>query len=228
MNMKHRNKKIDFLLQTATKVFYFQGFHGTKMEHIAKEAGVSKGVLYFYFKNKEDLFMALVHYSILKIHENTEQLLNAIKDQNAREQIVIFLNFYFKMIEDYPELQHAITEYLSMSHPSRQIGFETGITTGMRESSYYQEILMSQFLTTSLLVEVIEKGQKEGSIHNQTDAKIIFANLWSIMLGYEKLSVADSYFKEIMKDSISDFHIDRHVWQKNIIETIKNILNQTI
>ncbi|MCO5232540.1 MAG: TetR/AcrR family transcriptional regulator [Chitinophagales bacterium] len=225
--MKHRNKKIDFLLLTATKVFYFQGFHGTKMEHVAKEAGVSKGVLYFYFKNKEDLFMALIHYSLLKIHEYTLQILNAVKNQKANEQIVAFLNFYFKLIEDYPELQYPISEYISMSHPSRQVGCETGITSGMRESKYYEEVLLAQFLTTSLLVGLIEKGQKEGSILNQTDAKIIFANLWSMMLGYEKLSVADSYFKDIITESFSDFHIDRLLWQKNIIETIKNILNQT-
>lgn len=226
--MKERHRKIDFLLQTAAKVFYVQGFHGTKMDHVAKEAGVSKGVLYFYFKNKEDLFMALVHYSIQCVHENTMLLLRAIKDREAFDQIQIFLSFYFRMIEEQPEIQNPITEYIRMSHPSRQTGFETGITSGMQESEYYQKILSIQFNTTQYLAQIIEKGQNEGSILNQTDAKVIFATIWSMMLGYEKLSVAETYFQEIIAEQSSIFHIDRQVWQKSIIESIKCILNHQI
>lgn len=42
------------------EAFAERGFTATKVEDVAKRAGVSKGLLYLYFKTKEDLFKAVV------------------------------------------------------------------------------------------------------------------------------------------------------------------------
>jgi AcrR family transcriptional regulator len=49
------------ILDGARAVFLSQGFDGTSMGEIARAAGVSKGTLYVYFENKEQLFEAIVH-----------------------------------------------------------------------------------------------------------------------------------------------------------------------
>ena len=41
-------------------MFLAQGFDAASMGAIAREAGVSKGTLYVYFKSKEELFEAIV------------------------------------------------------------------------------------------------------------------------------------------------------------------------
>lgn len=48
------------ILSGAREVFLERGFDGASMGDIAKAARVSKGTLYVYFQNKEDLFGALV------------------------------------------------------------------------------------------------------------------------------------------------------------------------
>jgi AcrR family transcriptional regulator len=48
------------IIDGACHVFLAQGFDAASMGAIAKEAGVSKGTLYVYFKNKEELFEAIV------------------------------------------------------------------------------------------------------------------------------------------------------------------------
>ena len=48
------------ILEGATEVFLTQGFDAASMGEIARAAGVSKGTLYVYFKNKEELFEAIV------------------------------------------------------------------------------------------------------------------------------------------------------------------------
>ena len=48
------------IIDGACDVFLTQGFDAASMGAIAKEAGVSKGTLYVYFKSKEDLFEAIV------------------------------------------------------------------------------------------------------------------------------------------------------------------------
>ncbi|WP_417718980.1 TetR/AcrR family transcriptional regulator [Salipiger sp.] len=53
-------KKRDQILNGAWRVFMDQGFDAASMNSICKAAGVSKGTIYVYFQNKEDLFVALV------------------------------------------------------------------------------------------------------------------------------------------------------------------------
>lgn len=42
----------------ALRVFAKRGLHQTTLDDVAKEAGVSKGTIYLYFKSKEELFIA--------------------------------------------------------------------------------------------------------------------------------------------------------------------------
>jgi AcrR family transcriptional regulator len=48
------------ILEGACRMFLAQGFDAASMGAIAREAGVSKGTLYVYFKSKEELFAAIV------------------------------------------------------------------------------------------------------------------------------------------------------------------------
>jgi AcrR family transcriptional regulator len=50
------------LLESAIAVFAQRGYQATTMEEIAENAGVSKGMLYIYFKNKEALFSAVFRW----------------------------------------------------------------------------------------------------------------------------------------------------------------------
>jgi AcrR family transcriptional regulator len=48
----------------ALDVFAERGFAAAKLDEIASRAGVSKGTLYLYFKDKEDLFRAVVRHTV--------------------------------------------------------------------------------------------------------------------------------------------------------------------
>jgi AcrR family transcriptional regulator len=49
------------IIDGARAVFLAQGFDAASMGEIARAAGVSKGTLYVYFENKEELFESIVH-----------------------------------------------------------------------------------------------------------------------------------------------------------------------
>jgi AcrR family transcriptional regulator len=48
------------LLETAIRIFAEKGYAGTSVREIVEQAGVSKPVLYYYFKSKEGLFLAIL------------------------------------------------------------------------------------------------------------------------------------------------------------------------
>lgn len=53
------------IVQGAREIFLARGFDAASMSDIARAAGVSKGTLYVYFENKEQLFEAIVHEECL-------------------------------------------------------------------------------------------------------------------------------------------------------------------
>lgn len=52
--------KSDRILRAALNLFSAHGYHGTSMQHIASEAGVSKGLLFHHFADKSSLLHALI------------------------------------------------------------------------------------------------------------------------------------------------------------------------
>ncbi|OUL18362.1 TetR family transcriptional regulator [Nostoc sp. RF31YmG] len=48
------------ILKAAMDLFFSKGYHATSIDEVAKTANISKGLLYHYFKGKEDLFAAMV------------------------------------------------------------------------------------------------------------------------------------------------------------------------
>lgn len=64
----------DEVLDAALKMFAQKGFASTKVEDIAREAGLSKGAIYRYFSSKEDIFESLVNRAIAPIADRTLEL----------------------------------------------------------------------------------------------------------------------------------------------------------
>jgi TetR/AcrR family transcriptional regulator, fatty acid metabolism regulator protein len=50
----------DRILDAALNIFSHKGYHDTRLDEIASESDTSKGSIYFYFPNKERLFLSLV------------------------------------------------------------------------------------------------------------------------------------------------------------------------
>ena len=56
-----KKDKEQAIFEAALKIIKQKGFHKARMSDIAKEAGISYGLVYHYFKNKEDLFDAIIN-----------------------------------------------------------------------------------------------------------------------------------------------------------------------
>ncbi len=68
--------KREQILDGAKRVFMRSSFDAASMNDITREAGVSKGTLYVYFENKEDLFTALIARERNIIVNSVKQSLN--------------------------------------------------------------------------------------------------------------------------------------------------------
>jgi AcrR family transcriptional regulator len=78
------------ILNSARKNFLLYGYYGTTIEKIAKEAGVSKAIIHYYFRSKDNLYEQIIGgiaelFLRDSIKEHQEILLFVIKElQNNR------------------------------------------------------------------------------------------------------------------------------------------------
>ena len=76
------------IIEGARRVFIDKGFEAASMNDITREAGVSKGTIYVYFANKEELFEALIEEERSTIFKNMYDVLDRADD--LRETLVKF------------------------------------------------------------------------------------------------------------------------------------------
>jgi AcrR family transcriptional regulator len=65
------------LLEAALGIFVERGYAAARLEDVAARAGVSKGTLYLYYANKEELFKAVVRTSIAPLIAETREVIEA-------------------------------------------------------------------------------------------------------------------------------------------------------
>jgi AcrR family transcriptional regulator len=64
---RRKQERPSQLLAAALDLFVEKGYAGTRLDDVAARAGVSKGTLYLYFVNKEELFKAVVRESVVPL-----------------------------------------------------------------------------------------------------------------------------------------------------------------
>lgn len=85
--MKDERETKEKLLASAKQEFIEKGYQGASLRNICKNAEVTTGALYFFFKDKDDLFVSLVQPVLSSImammEEHLRQELQVIKGEQA-------------------------------------------------------------------------------------------------------------------------------------------------
>ncbi|MDB5762054.1 MAG: TetR/AcrR family transcriptional regulator [Herminiimonas sp.] len=71
------------LLAAALDLFVERGYAATRLDDVAAQAGVSKGTLYLYFTNKEELFKAVVRENVLPLLSEAEEIIDGYAGHSA-------------------------------------------------------------------------------------------------------------------------------------------------
>lgn len=87
------------IVAAAKKEFYLHGLQGASMRKIAKEAGMSTGNVYRYFKNKEALAQEILADTLQKLDCITDRLMQPAPEEQAQEGLK-FLRQRFELFVD--------------------------------------------------------------------------------------------------------------------------------
>src|SRR4051794_7468047 len=125
------------IVEGARQIFLARGFDAASMSDIAKAAGVSKGTLYVYFKDKEELFGAIV---LLECAGQAEGIFDLdATDPDVAGALtrlgIAYINFLCQ-----PEKASALRTVIAIADRMPSIGkafYETGPSTGIRRLAEY-------------------------------------------------------------------------------------------
>ncbi len=146
---RERERRRQQIIVAAKRIFKEKGFGRATMEDIAKEAELSPGTLYLYFKNKEDLYASLslriLQYLGIRIEHvdrdagdalaKLDELIEAMYDVYDFDPIMIINLFHLQSSETLknlsPQLMLEINTLSKKSIASIARIFEDGIEQGM-------------------------------------------------------------------------------------------------
>ncbi|HYX82795.1 MAG TPA: TetR/AcrR family transcriptional regulator [Gemmatimonadales bacterium] len=94
---RRKNARPEEILGAALEVFTDRGFAATKLEDIAKRAGVTKGTIYLYFDSKEALFKALIRETIVPVIAQGEALAQRFTG-SARDLLERLVREYWRLV----------------------------------------------------------------------------------------------------------------------------------
>lgn len=125
--MKDERETKEKLLQSARAEFLAKGYQGASLRSICKASGVTTGALYFFFKDKDDLFTSLVApqlntlKAMLTEHMRQELLVLDSGDAYASQQVLHLLYqnydlFLLLLTGSYgSSLEHFVDELVAIS-----------------------------------------------------------------------------------------------------------------
>ena len=155
------------ILDASVRVFARKGYHTCRVGDIAEEAGVAHGLLYHYFRSKEELLETI-------FRETWRELLDAVQsveetDETARERLAGIAKILLRAWQRDPDLVRVLVREVT-------------------RSSHLQERIEEIDAAFSGLERIIARGQEEGEFRADLDprmaAYVFYGALDEILTGW--------------------------------------------
>lgn len=155
------------ILDSAREEFAEHGLGGGRMDRIAERAGLNKRLIYYYFKDKEQLFQSVLEQAYRDIRDAERKLkLQELRPADAIRRLVEFTwNYYLA----HPEFLTLLNS--ANLHRARHL-----------ETSSKARALNSPLI--EMLAEILERGRKDGSFRGGVDPVQLYVSIAGLSYFY--------------------------------------------
>jgi len=153
-NRRYATRKLD-VIQGAARVFARLGYHGSSLNDVANELGMTPAALYYYVRSKDELLLEANIYAAGKIKRAFLEICEDT-DSSALRKIVTYFRFYAECMTD------DFGRCLALTTPN-------DLPSPLREKSLEQRREL-----TDMVQRLIREGIAEGSIQSCDDRLLAF------------------------------------------------------
>jgi len=182
------------IMDAAIKIMNEKGIGATRFEDIAKEANVTRGAIYHYFKSKNEI--------IFKIHSNMKKQMMGLFEKNVSDEIDPILSIKNGLKETLTKFQN--------DDNYRAIGelFIKAEFTSLLKEDRELHLLFSKEKEETIceMLELVKRGQTSISIRNDIKSDAIVFALMSFYIGF----ITTWFLREstLLTDGIVDDYVD--------------------
>lgn len=159
----------NFIKEVATKIFEYKGYTAASMEDIKTKTNLSKGTIYYHFKNKEDLYLFCLTQASNDFVRKWEIMSN--KGLHAVDKLYLWAEL--NSMELQQPLSNTIPEYL--------------VSVKKDETTTFINMFKPEF---EIIQAILEDGKKSGEFNSELDVNsttIILFNLISSLSNFSFL-----------------------------------------
>jgi AcrR family transcriptional regulator len=133
------------ILQAAINVFTRRGFHDARMDDIVEETGLSKGALYWYYKSKEELIIAILDHIFNA--EFAKMALFKDSEMPARQVLNNFVEAYINDLHNMLHFAPIIYEFYALAFRNKTV-----------------RVVMQRYLNTfmNIVEPIVQRGIDNG------------------------------------------------------------------
>lgn len=172
---REKERRRNQIVDAAEKVIFSKGLDQATMDEIAEEAELSKGTLYLYFKNKNELYMAIT--------ERGSQILNRrfakviASDQSGLELIRLLGETYLEFVRNNPDYFKAFMYYESLSDAEE-----------LEKSEFAETCEANRREALNYMIRALQIGMQDGTVDDSYDPKELAVLIWSSTRGITTVS----------------------------------------
>lgn len=203
-------KKLDdraktLILETGIDEFAERGLEGANVNVIAKKAGVSVGVIYKYFGDKDSFFLACVHHSLDLLDEVLSEAVSHETDIESGIRSVI----------------HALTVH-ARAHKSHNAMYNEISSGGCKK--YARELAREiESRTARVYSALLENARAAGTVDPELDPRF-FAFFLDNLFMMLQFSYSCDYYSERMKIFCGDGSDDMEIMTECFMRFVRNAL----
>lgn len=157
------------ILAAATEVFARSGFHGARVADIAEQAGIAYGLVYHYFRNKDDILAAIFTERwamyIAYLHDVARLPLT------FPERMRRLVHFWVEMYRRDPDLMTIMINEVSRSYE-------------FLESHDIGTVMVAFEAIEAMIREARDKGELDHNVDPQLASYVIFGAAEMVLTGY--------------------------------------------
>ena len=171
--VRERRARKQAIQMAAVRVFAEKGFSGATMGDIARQAEISGGTIYLYYRSKEDLYVSLLFESMQRMSEAIEKIMASGLPPDR--QLKRLWDYFYDYHARYPQ-SYRVLVFLQ----------QPGLAAGIAPKTL-QEINVRAARNFSLVSHIVAAAIDKGIYRPRAPREVVDL-LWSLFLGLVHLS----------------------------------------
>lgn len=169
---REKKRRRTQIVDAAEKVIFSKGIEQATMDEIAEEAELSKGTLYIYFKNKNELYLAITKRGSDILNERFSKIFSSRHDITGIELVQKIGETYLNFVKEHPNYFKAFIYYETLADLDE-----------LESSEFASNCEENRNEALNFVIRALQIGMQDGTIDGTYDPRELAIVIWSSTRG---------------------------------------------